>query len=96
MSSPQNINAGLDTGTGKQQRIDAACLFQAAVDRSQADDIKRQMDLDQLMELGCKVVKHPDCCAPCAANNDCERLPMHIQCRCRPEGFLVMLDEPIY
>lgn len=90
MSSPQNINQGLDTGTGKQQRIDAACLFQAAVDKSQQNDIKKMLDLDNLMDMDCKVIKHPDCCAPCAANNDCNKLPMHIQCRCRRNDFLTI------
>lgn len=93
MSSPQGINPGLDTGTGTQRADpDAACQYSIAVSRESSDDVKKSLDIDQLMSLGCRVIKHPDCCVLCAANNDCARLPVHWNCRCKPEGFLTFSE----
>lgn len=92
MSSPLNIRQNLDTGTEKQRRIDAACTYQAVVDEKKADDLKRMLEPDDLMRMDCRVIKHPDCCAPCRANNDCERLPMHVQCRCRRDDYLTLTE----
>jgi hypothetical protein len=84
----------MDTGT-RSQEVDARCLYSAAPDQQEAEDIKRQLDPQTLMEFDCKVTKHPDCCAPCRANNDCERLPMHVGCRCRRDDYLT-LSETVY
>jgi hypothetical protein len=74
--------------TGRQQRVDAACLFLIEVEG--ADDVKRKLDPKIALETGCRVIKHPDCCVLCAANNDCTRIPLHWQCRCKPEGYLTL------
>ena len=95
MTSPLGTTPRLDTGTGKQQRIDAACQYQAAVDKKSSDDIKKMLDMENLMGTGCKVIKHPDCCAPCAANHDCEKLPIHVGCRCRRDDYLT-IDTTMY
>jgi hypothetical protein len=90
MSSPMNINPGLDTGTSTQRKIDAECSFSISVSSSDMDDTMKQLDPEFLVRAGCRVIKHPDCCVLCAANNDCARLPVHYQCRCKPEGFLAI------
>jgi len=71
---------------GRQARIDAACLFAVAI--SNIDDVLKQLEPDNALEAGCRVIKHPDCCAICALNNDCDKVPLHIQCRCKRDGFL--------
>jgi hypothetical protein len=55
------------------------------------DDVLDVLDPELLLDTGCRVIKHPDCCVLCAANNDCRRLPMHFRCRCRPEGYLTAM-----
>jgi len=65
---------------------DTACVFFLRV--SGADEIKKMLDPEKLTKTGCRVVKHPDCCVLCAANNDCARVPLHYNCRCKPEGYL--------
>lgn len=93
MSSPLNFNPGVDTGTGRQQADpDAACQYSVVVNRQSVDEVTKSLDMDVLTGLGCRVLKHPDCCVLCAANNDCARLPMHWNCRCRPEGFLTFTE----
>lgn len=88
MSSP-----GLDSsGTGGQQRPDAVCQYSVSVNRENSEEIKKSMDIDQLTKIACRVLKHPGCCVLCAANNDCSRLPVHWNCRCRPEGFLTFTE----
>lgn len=93
MSSPQGINPGLDTGTGTQRADpDAACQYSIVVNSQSVEDVKKSLDFKVLTSLGCRVLKHPNCCVLCAANNDCARLPMHWNCRCRPEGYLTFTE----
>ena len=77
----------LGTG-GRQARVDAACLF--SVEVQGAEDAKRELHPDNVLEMGCRVIKHPDCCILCAANEDCARIPLHFNCRCVPEGYLAL------
>lgn len=50
------------------------------------------LEPENFMESGCRVIKHPGACAVCVLNNDCDKLPMHAQCRCRPDRYLLTLD----
>ena len=70
-------------------------MYSAVTDSQKSEDVKKQLDPQRLTEFDCKVIKHPDCCAPCAANNDCEKLPMHVGCRCRRDDFLTF-DQTIF
>jgi hypothetical protein len=74
--------------------FDDACVFFTRV--SQADEVMKMLDPRQITALGCRVIKHPDCCVLCAANNDCDRLPVHVRCRCKPEGYLTIEDANLY
>jgi hypothetical protein len=67
---------------------DDECTYQVWLSKADLDDIKRQLDPDFLSRAGCRVIKHPDCCVLCAINNDCSRIPLHWNCRCKPEGYL--------
>ena len=90
MSNPLNINQGLDTGSSTRRDIDGECYFPIKVEGS--DDAKRELQPELALSLGCRVMKHPDCCVLCAANNDCDLIPLHWNCRCRPEGYLEIED----
>lgn len=69
--------------------IDPRCLFYVEFTRESREEVKKMLDPPNILTgLGCRVVKHPDCCVLCAANEACERLPMHFRCRCKPEGYL--------
>jgi hypothetical protein len=61
------------------------CLFTAGVTPESVRDALKCLDFDDLLRLGCRVIKHPNCCALCAANNDCTKIPLHVRCRCKPE-----------
>lgn len=63
-----------------------------SVSQSDTDDVKRMLDPENIVDVGCRVLKHPDCCVLCAANNDCTRVPLHFNCRCRTEGFLKIAE----
>jgi hypothetical protein len=69
--------------------IPPECLFSTEVQGVR--DALKCLDLDHLLKLGCRVIKHPNCCALCAANNDCTKIPMHVRCRCKPE-FMVGIE----
>lgn len=58
-----------------------------SVSRSDTDDVKRMLDPENIVDVGCRVLKHPDCCVLCAANNDCTRVPLHFNCF--PAGTVV-------
>lgn len=38
---------------------------------------------------GCEIRKQPDCCPECAMNHDCSRVPVHDNCHCEAEPFLL-------
>lgn len=38
---------------------------------------------------GCEIRKQPDCCPECAMNHDCSRVPVHDNCHCEAEPFLI-------
>lgn len=81
----------MDTGT-RSHTVDARCMFSAAPDQKQAEDVKRQLDPEELMSTDCRVIKHPDCCVLCAANDDCDRIPMHVMCRCQRDDYLTLSE----
>jgi hypothetical protein len=64
------------------------CYYPIKIDPSSLAELKRLLDADHLARVGCRVVKHSDCCVLCAMNTDCTRLPMHWRCRCVAEGYL--------
>lgn len=68
--------------------IDPRCIYTIRVLESSAQEVFKALDPETLTKLGCRVLKHPDCCVLCAANNDCTRVPLHFRCRCKIEGFL--------
>lgn len=68
---------------------DPECYFPIVI--TDVDDVLSQLDPRRMLEMGCRVKKHPDCCVLCAGNNDCRKLPIHVRCRCKPE-FYFMLD----
>lgn len=67
--------------------LDPRCMVSIEFTRESAD-LMKMLDPDNLLRTGCRVIKHPDCCILCAANEDCSRLPVHINCRCKPETYL--------
>ena len=73
--------------------IDPRCTYSASVSKSSLAEAKRLLEAVQKLEMGCRVIKHPDCCVLCAANNDCGRLPVHYNCRCKPDNYLKVLGD---
>lgn len=73
------------------------CTLSVSLDEESVAAVKGILDsippLDRttFSASGCRVIKHPGACALCVVNNDCSRLPVHFQCRCRPlptfDGF---------
>jgi hypothetical protein len=55
--------------------------------------LKAMLSPTNVLDSGCRVRKHPDACALCVANNDCSRLPVHVNCRCQPEPYLYALED---
>lgn len=72
---------------------EARCQFSVNFATDTLAALKAMLQPENFMEADCRVIKHPRCCAYCAANNDCARLPIHPQCRCRPKHYLIGLDE---
>lgn len=64
------------------------CTYSTSMSKGDIESALREFDPDRITRSGCRVIKHPDCCVLCAANNDCRLLPLHWNCRCRPEGYL--------
>lgn len=71
---------------------DARCQFGIQFAADTIVILKEMLDPRNFMELDCRVIKHPGACLYCVENNDCNKLPIHAQCRCRPDHFLAMLD----
>lgn len=53
------------------------------------DDALESINPEAFSELACRVIKRPDCCALCAANEDCRRIPLHVRCHCVPEFYVM-------
>lgn len=68
------------------------CRYEIQFDKAGTDEVKKMLDPNNVLGTGCRVGKHPDCCVLCALNEDCDRLPMHGQCRCTREPYL-MIEE---
>ena len=68
--------------------VDAVCKGGVSFVQSSVDQVKKLLDPRNALEMDCRVKKHPDCCILCALNNDCDRLPMHVRCRCTPDVYL--------
>lgn len=62
---------------------DANCLFSVRPIRDTVSRLKAFLNPDDVLELECKVIKHPDACPACAGNDRCEAIPIHHYCRCR-------------
>jgi hypothetical protein len=67
------------------ESFDPRCFFAAEPDHEAAARVLKALGSEGLLKTGCRVVKAPDCCVLCAANDDCARVPLHPRCRCRPE-----------
>jgi hypothetical protein len=68
---------------------DPRCVFSSQVEPEALQEILRALDPKEITELGCRVIKQPGACALCVANDDCNKVPMHNHCRCKPEFFLM-------
>lgn len=67
-------------------RDDPRCQVTAAVDPATVASLEELLDPKNIeSKCECRVIKHPNCCALCRANNDCKLIPMHIRCRCSQE-----------
>lgn len=67
---------------------DPDCYF--PIQMTNVDEILELLHPDRLLEHGCRVIKRPGCCALCAANEDCRRIPMHVRCHCVPELYFMI------
>jgi len=47
------------------------------------------LDPHVALATGCDVKRSPDACPECVMNNDCNRIPVHDNCRCEAEPFLL-------
>lgn len=65
------------------------CRYELTFEKAGVDEVKKMLDPSNVLGTGCRVIKHPDCCLLCANNDDCDRLPMHANCRCEPEPYLM-------
>lgn len=70
---------------------DPDCFYVVSFSPASVQRVKEMFDPKRVLERGCRVIKHPNCCVLCAVNDDCRRLPMHFHCRCRPQ-FYFMID----
>lgn len=62
---------------------DARCRIAVVIAKdtqAMLEDLLNPEKLEKKCE--CRVVKHPDACSKCRANNDCKEIPMHPKCRC--------------
>lgn len=66
---------------------DPDCLFIFFLPDEAMKEVRLSLDIENLTKVGCRVIKHPDACVLCVANDDCSRLPIHVNCRCKPEHF---------
>lgn len=67
------------------ESFDPRCFFATDVDHEAAAQVLKAPGNEGLLQTGCRVAKHPNCCVLCAANDDCARIPLHVNCRCKPE-----------
>lgn len=67
---------------------DPWCHFGVRFAAEALASLKAALDPDNALHWGCRVIKHPDCCVLCALNENCQDLPMHANCRCKPDRFL--------
>jgi len=74
---------------------DPACQFSSAFSPDDVDDLMKTLDPRVLLGTGCRVLKHPKCCFLCAMNEDCSRIPLHVNCRCKPEPYVSLGDEEL-
>lgn len=72
-----------DLEDGWREWRDAACNFSVRPVRDSLARIKNYLRSKETLELECKVIKHPNACAACVANEKCELVPLHHYCRCR-------------
>jgi hypothetical protein len=75
---------------------DVKCEFVVCPDEEKSREVKA--DLEKIRDypitgFGCKVIKHPDACILCVANDDCDRLPVHVKCRCKPAPIVEGWDD---
>lgn len=70
---------------------DGRCMLVVKWAKEGLAKVKAMLSPENVMESGCRVKKHPDCCHLCVINNDCSKLPMHVHCRCTPEPYLYAL-----
>lgn len=56
-------------------------------------NIKKMLHALNGLDSGCRVQKHPDCCHLCEVNNDCSKVPVHVNCRCERVPYLYALED---
>lgn len=71
---------------------DQRCVLSVNFARDTLPALKAMLEFGNATHAGCRVIKHPGACAICVANNDCAKIPLHVQCRCKPEPYLTAMD----
>jgi hypothetical protein len=66
---------------------DPDCLFIFFLPENALKAVEESLAIENITKVGCRVLKHPDACVLCVANDDCSRLPMHDNCRCTREYY---------
>lgn len=67
---------------------DPRCLYSIQI--TGIDEIKKMLEPENALGPGCRVRRSPTACAICVRNNDCDRIPLHPNCRCTREAYLAI------
>lgn len=59
---------------------DARCVFSAKFAADSMAALKAMLSVDNVLNAGCRVKRHPGACVLCVRNNDCSRIPVHVNC----------------
>lgn len=62
------------------------CLYGIVLD---ASALLLALNPDNALVAGCEIRKQPDCCPACAMNSDCNRVPVHDDCKCEAEAVML-------
>lgn len=72
---------------------DGICVYSIQVSEPDAQEIRKMLDPENVIGMGCRVIKRPDCCVLCRMNEDCSRIPLHVRCHCTIEPYLDIGEE---
>lgn len=70
---------------------DARCQFSVKFAEDTLVVLKKMLEPENFFESGCRVLRHPGACVICVTNNDCDKIPLHPQCRCKPDHYILAL-----